>query len=211
MKKLAYLAFIIPMCFSCGGEAEEETTEETTEEVTTEEEVVEEVVNSVLIESGSVGIFKIGESVPSLPEELSMRHFNQVDVNIEGEEVEHMHNVIFNILEDVVELIMDHSSGEHHEDLHIEEMYVLSNYYATEEGVTVGTSIEDFTAEFPDYNLWYSRVGNEYVLETESYRNMYFILSGDDCTKEVLGDKDVEELKITDFTEGSTIQKLRLF
>jgi hypothetical protein len=211
MKKLAYLVFIIPMCISCGGEAEEETSEEETSEEVVEEEIVEEVVNSVLIESGSVGIFKIGEAVPTLPEELSLRHFNEVDVNIEGEEMEHKHNVIFNILEDVVELIMDHTSGEHHEDLHIEEMYVLSNYYATEEGITIGTSIEDFTAEFPDYKIWYSRVGNEYVIETEAYRNMYFLLSADDCTKEVSGNKDMEELKITDFNEEAKIKKIRLF
>jgi hypothetical protein len=210
MKSLVRSLLIIPFFLSCGGEEAEETTTEETEEVVVEEVVEEEVVNSTIIETDVCGIFLIGNEVPNLPEELKMRQFNEIDVNDAGEEVEHMHNVVFNQLEDVVELIMDQGSEEHHEDRMIEEMMVLSNYYETPDGIAVGSTIEDFNLAYPDNKFWYSTVHDWYYVEAVAAERIEFILDAGDVAKKPSGSADKIQMRMDDFAAGAEIKKIRL-
>ena len=203
------------LLFSCGsdGQAENETDQIDTinEEVL---EVVEEqeVVNSYLLEAKSVGIFVIGQEVPSLPEELKMRHFVEAELTEEGPGEEFTHNVIFNQLEDVVELIMDHQMNEeHHEDKDILEMWVLSNYYETAGGIGVGSSIEDFERVYPDVVVWYTYVSGRFIMETEALPDVQFMLSEDNYMKTPSANSDMEILKLEDFEAGSKISKIRVY
>lgn len=215
MKSLFSITLIFSLFLvSCGG-SEEEQTEETTNETTTTNEQVEDEVevieNSYSIESGTVGIFEIGKIVPDpLPEGLKMRQFLEIDVDDEGVKTEHTHNVVFNTLEDIVELIMEKDTEEHHEDKAIEEMMVLSNYYETPEGVVVGTTIEEFEEIYPDMTVWYDGVHKRYHLETGSITGAQFIFNELDIVKQAKGSKDFQEIDASYIKEGAKIEKIRI-
>ncbi len=207
---IASLLFI----YSCGSSSEEVEESETTDvsEVVEEQEEEVAITNSFLLEAKACGNFIIGEEVPTLPEGLKMRHFVEAELTDEGPGEELTHNVIFNQLEDVVELIMDHQMNEaHHEDKDILEMWVLSNYYETADAISVGSTIEEFESAYPDAKLWYTYVSDRYVLETEALPDVHFLLNAEDCLKPPKGNMDMEMMKLEDFKEGSEIVKIRMF
>lgn len=217
MKSLFYSILIIPFVFiSCGGGEEAETEESTneTESTTTEEVVEEEVVvveNSFNIETNIVGIFQIGQEVPDpLPEGLKMRHFLEKDKDDSGNEIEHTHNVIFTQLEDVVELIMERGEDEYHEDKSIEEMMILSNYYKTDEEVTVGTTKEDFIDTYGDASFWYDRIHNRYYAETDALVGAQFIFDEKDITKKAPSGSDFQQVNASYVAEGAKIKMIRI-
>ena len=212
MKALVLSLLIIPFLFSCGGgeeEVEETTQPEETEEVVVEEEEV--IENKFHIETDVCGIFVLGNMVPNLPEELKMRQFNEMDINDKGEEVEHTHNVVFTQLEDVVDLIMDQGSGEHHEDRLIEEMMVLSNYYETMDGITVGSTVEDFNLAYPENSFYYSSVHNWYYAETPAQERIQFIIKSEDVEKKPSGSGEILSMRMEDFKAGAKIEKINFF
>lgn len=213
MKLSPFIIAPIFLVFSCGS-PEEEVTEELVDEVTEDlvEDEPEEVINSIVISSKNVGLFTVGAEVPNLPSELKIRQFVAREES-EGElGPELTHNVIFNQLEDVLELIMDHQmDDEHHEDKNIQEMLVLSNYYETAKGIGVGSSIEDFQEAYPDAHIWYTYVSDRYILETDEIQDVQFYLDGADCNITPTGETDAEDIDLIDFNVGSKIQKIRVF
>jgi hypothetical protein len=199
---------------ACGGESvesEEDSTESL--ESTTIEEVVaeEEIINKILIETNVVGIFVIGEPVPkNLPNELKMRQFYEEDLDDEGNAIEHTHNVVFNALEDVVELIMDREHDGHHEDKNIHEMFVLSDYYLTNRDIGVGSSVEEFKETFSDVTVWYDKIHDRYYLETLEIERTQFIFDMDDIVKKAKGSRDFQEINFSYIAEGAKIDRIRL-
>ena len=217
MKSLLSITLVIPFfLFSCSGAEEEESDQEKANETTTntENEVVEEVEtieNSYDIKPNIVGVFEIGKVVPDpLPEGLKMRQFLETDVDDEGNSVEHTHNVVFNSLEDVVELIMETDTDEHHLDKSIEEMMVISNYYETAEGVTVGTTLEEFKEIYPDMTVWYDGVHKRYHLETSQIEGAQFIFNELDIVKQAKGSQDFQQINESYIKEGAKIEKIRI-
>ena len=217
MKSLFYTILIIPLSFmSCGGSEESEgadSNEETSTENTSEEETVdaEPPENTFAIGTEMVGIFRVGEAVPDpLPEELKSRHFLETDVDDSGKSEEHTHNVIFTMLEDVVELTMEKGSDKHHEDKHITEMLVLSNYYQTDQGIGVGSTIEEFKEVYPDMSVWYDKVHDRYHLETEILVGVQFLFDAEDVKREARGSADHQEINASYINEGADIDKIRV-
>ena len=209
--QLVLPAFLL--LFSCGS-ASDESAEEYNDLTNEDIEVIDEpeVINSIVISSKNVGLFSIGSEVPNLPSELKSRQFMETEVS-EGEEgAELTHNVIFNQLEDVLELIMDHQmDDEHHEDKAIQEMFVMSNYYETAKGISVGSTIGEFQAAYPDASIWYSYISDRFVMETADLVDVQFFLDGADCTITPKGSSDHETIDIIDFNGGAKIQKIRVY
>lgn len=213
MKRLVLSAVAFLLLVACGGQDVSEETTETTEVTSQEEKVIieEAPVNSIILSENIVGIFELGKEVPSsIPSELSMRQFTEEVKSSDGQVVEHVHNVVFNQLEDLVELTMN-QTGEHHEDKLIQEMLVLSNYYETAEGIAVGSTIEDFQAAYGDATAWYSKTLDAYLLETESILGTQFILDASACSKKPGGSTDLIKMNFNKFTEGSKIAKIRVY
>ena len=216
MKSLFYSILIIPLTIvSCSGEAGEDAdqTEENETEITTDNEVVdaEPPVNTFSIGTEMVGIFRVGESVPDpLPEELKTRQFLETDIDDDGKSEEHTHNVVFTMLEDVLELIMEKGSDKHHEDKHITEMIVLSNYYQTDKDIGVGSTIEEFKEAYPDMTVWYDKVHDNYHLETETLIGVQFIFDADDVKREAKGSADHQEISASYINEGADIDIIRV-
>src|SRR5688500_13196132 len=101
MKKIVYAFGFAGMLLSCGAPADEPTTENKDTTTTASEPVVEEpeIENSFLLEAGVLGIFKIGQPMPQLPDELNSRRAVHTITDAQGVTNEHVQYVIFNSLE----------------------------------------------------------------------------------------------------------------
>ena len=209
MKNIFFVSVLFTFLVACGGsESNLDPEMNDLPDVVNEDEVVEEVVNSFIIESKSVGLFTVGEEVPVLPEVLKMRQFLEKDES--GEELKH--NVIFNQIEDVVELIMHHDVDDvYHEDKNIEEMIVLSDYYETSEGIAIGTTVEHLLDVYTDAQLIYLSKEDRYIIETEKYEDVQFVLNSEDCNKKPKGKLDREVVDFHDFNFGAKIKEIVVF
>lgn len=210
MKTLVYSFGFAGLLFSCGS-ATDETTTENKDSLSTEVVVVEEpeVVNSFIIETGTLGIFKIGQPIPKLPEGLSSRKSAQM-VNENGEDVEHVMYVIFNSLEDVAEITLARNDSQHEEDLVVIEMRAVSNYYESRDGIKVGTTLSELTEKYPDSKIWYNGESGNIVAETPAFGNTYFIINPASCTKKPKGNKDIRLTK-SNFDETAKIDRIKIF
>lgn len=213
MRRTIYLALILIVIHACGSQAESEeeiTTEnDTTTTVETTEEAPE-IINSFLIEPHTVGIFNVGEKVPALPEELKSRK-GEATLSEEGENYTHDLCIIFNNLEDVVDLQLEENSDLAFEEKVIVEMLIHSNYYETPEGISVGSTITEFVEAYPEYEIWYSYINDRYIIETSSLEKVQFILDGQDYMKTPKGDSDMEILNLADFAGDADIRSIRVF
>ncbi|MEZ4922311.1 MAG: hypothetical protein R2780_03995 [Crocinitomicaceae bacterium] len=214
MKALIPSLFVFPLLFSCGSgeeEVETESSNQTEETVNTEEVVVSEVENKILLGSEVCGNFIIGKTVPDLPKGLKIRHFTKELNNGSGSAMEETHNVIFSQLEDVVELIMDQGSNEHHDDRLIKEMIVLSNYYHTDDSIAVGSTIEDLKYTYADHSFFYSGTENKYYAESPLIPKVEFIFSEDDVKKKVNSTAEKTQISASAFKDGAKITKIRIY
>ncbi len=212
MKKLFYSASMIGLLVSCGGSAEETTTTETKEDTVSQEPVVVEeppVENSFVLESGTVGVFKIGETLSRLPQELKSRK-SSISVSENGETNEHVQWIIFNSLEDVVEITMENNDTKTEEDLVIQDMRVISNYFETADGIKVGSLVSDLKSKYPDAKFFYSGSLKEIVAEVGAYTGIQFIIDPAGCTKKVSGSKDIS-LSSKSFNDEAKISTVRVY
>ena len=212
MKKLFYSASMIGLLVSCGGSAEETTTTETKKDTVSQEPVVVEeppVENSFVLESGTVGVFKIGETLSRLPEELKSRK-SSISVTANGETTEHVQWIIFNSLEDVVEITMENNDAKSEEELVIQDMRVISNYFETADGIKVGSLVSDLTAKSPDAKFFYSGNLGEIVAEVGAYTGIQFIIDPAGCSKKVSGSKDIS-LTSKSFNAEAKITSVRVY
>jgi len=212
MKKIVYSFAAIGLLISCGGSSEENTT--TTEQkdtVSQEPAMTEEsgVENSFVLESAKVGVFKIGEPLSTLPSELNSREATAT-ISENGENTEHLQHVVFNSLEDVVELVMEKNDAKADEDLVIQEMRVISNYYETNDGIKVGSTVSQLLEKYPDAKLYYLGSRSEIIAETPAYTGVQFVINPVACTKKVSGKKDIT-LSKSSFNEDARIEYIRVY
>jgi hypothetical protein len=211
MKKLVYSFGVIGLLISCGGSTEETTTTENKDTVSQEPVVVEEpaVQNSFVLESEKVGIFQIGHPLSKLPAELNSREATAT-IAENGENVDHLEHVIFNSLEDVVELVMEKNDAKAKEDLVIQEMRVISNYYETNDGIKVGTTVAQLLEKYSDAKIYYLGSRGEIVAETAKFTGVQFIIDPAGCKKKVSGNRDMT-LSKSSFTEDAKISYIRVY
>ncbi len=210
MKKIFYSALILPLFVACGGDSEHEeaSDENSVDTIEVAEDMNEpEVVNSFIIQEGEVGIFTIGHPVPVLPEELKIRQGSMSEIEDEVN-VEFEVSMIFNHLEDVVDLKLENSDEEFHEDKNIIAMYVHSNYYHTELEIGVGSTIQEFMDTYSDYVLYYNNAQESFIIETPALPHIYFMLDGGEYNETPAGNSEMEELDPLDFAEGASIKSI---
>lgn len=156
------------------------------------------------------GEFIIGDEIPK---QDFLENFKiqatEITITSEGEEVVEIIYTISDHEKDL--LILKPAFNNHDENTEevIKEILVISNKYKTSFGITVGSEIEAFVSAYPDYKIWYSYVGDIYVIESEEIQAQ-FLLSADDFTGQIENTSDIIFLKAEDFKSGSKIQKIRL-
>ena len=209
---------ILPFFISCGGEEsnDENINDEMVQDETihdeNEIEVVEghDIANTFDIRTQEVGIFKVGHLVPELPSELKSRK-SSITINEEGVSTTYDVMTIFNDLEDVVDLRLEDNDAIDYLDKHIMDMTVYSNYYETEEGISVGSTLEEFIGTYPDYEIWTSYISGLIVIEAPEYAQVQFVLDPNGYKKTIKGDSDYEVLDKNDFDETTKITSIRVF
>lgn len=211
MKKLVYSIGVIGFLVSCGGPAEEPTNTETKDTVKEEVVVVEEPApeNSFLMESGIVGVFKIGQPIGKLPLELSTRK-STVSRIVDGAPQDHVQLIVFNSLEDLAEITMEKNDNLHEDDLVVIDMRVLSNYYETKDGIKVGSTVAELTGKYTDTKFRYNGSTGEIIGESAAQPGVQFVIDPAGCTKKVSGSKDIT-LSSKNFTEDAKIKFVNVF
>lgn len=153
------------------------------------------------------GEFIIGDEIPKQEylENFKIKR-NKLTKSIEDEEVM---EITYTISKDDKDLLILIPSVNEEQLEIIKEIEVISDKYKTSFGITIGSELEDFVSIYPDYKIWYSYVGDIYVIESPEIQAQFF-LSKKDFTATIENTKDIAELKILDFKANSKIQKIRI-
>ena len=93
----------------------------------------------------------------------------------------------------------------------ITEITVVSNQFKTAKNIGVQNTIEEFTKAYPNYNIWYSYVGNIFVIESSTLKAQ-FLLHKDDFKgdSKKLYSSDLVQLKPSDFKTNAKIISVRI-
>ncbi len=209
MKSKNLIYYLTPILVACGGE-DSEAGEEKPVDTTNTTEVVE-VTNTDLIEPKNVSIFSLGLPVPAqLPSELSTRkaihHHKSSGTTTEVDMV-----VVYNPIEDMIDLQLEENPSKAEADRNVVEMIVHSDYYRTATGVGVNSSIEELLSTYADCQFWYTADGERFVAQSVQLQGIQFIFNYDACLKMMEPGADSTALLITDFNPGSPIEMVRIF
>ncbi len=91
------------------------------------------------------------------------------------------------------------------------ELKVISNRYKLDNGIGVGSSIEEFQKAYADAAFWHTNVGQMFVVETEQVP-MQFLLNDSDYVQEqspLRGERT--DLQAAAFKTGSKIASIRIY
>ena len=93
------------------------------------------------------------------------------------------------------------------------EFKITSPEFKTSEGLGVGATISDFIETYPDYSLWYTYVGDWFVLETPKYKGVQFKLdeNGFLSTQKDITRRDQVALLLSDFNPETKITDIRIY
>lgn len=168
--------------------------------------------STYLITKNSAGIFQIGNPVPSAD---SLKHYRiekkQQNRNTESGPVEETIYIIskngtkFLILKPIYNHYSNSYAGT------IDEIMVLSDKFHTKKGIGVASTINDFIAAYPSIKLWYTYVSFRYVMETETYSSLQFLLDEKDFIGQLEINDTMTELNSDDFKDDAQIFKIRIF
>lgn len=192
MKKYVYSFGLASLMISCGAPTEE-TNSETKKDTVVQAAEVEKpkIENSFFIESGIVGVFKIGQPFPELPEGLKSRKSSE-DIEMNGVKENHVVYVVYNSLEDVSEIAMETNDALDEEDLAVLRMKVISDYYETKDNLKVGSLVTDLLEKHPESKFWYDGKTGQIVAESPALISVRFVIDSASCNKKLSGSKDVK-------------------
>jgi len=156
------------------------------------------------IRNRQVGIFTIGEHIPfpTASDTYTIRETKHTRLTEEGTTEEIMYIVNENSI-DILLLQVDESNL-------INEITIISDLIRTNNNIGINSSIEDFINTYKDYNIWYTRVSDMYVIENKKI-NIQFLLKKQDFIGKVKINGDTTKLKVSDFKKETKIFKIRIF
>jgi len=126
----------------------------------------------------------------------------------EGETYDVPKAFIFQNKELLVECEMDQQG----DTAEISGLKIHSNRFKTEEGIGVGSTMEEFMSTYPEFRLWYTYVGDFITFDTPEYSSIQFHINrADYLPEEILFDTDMEILDPKDFKEDAEIAVVRIY
>jgi hypothetical protein len=164
-----------------------------------------------LIQEKQCGPFRIGDPIPfpRFPEPFKVKRLGIYRNTEEGRALETTYiasdstGELLVIYPEITETYGSSSNT-------IGEMDVISSKFSTREGISVGSTIEDFRKVYKNQSFWYTYISNMYVLETEDYPSIQFLLDEHDFKGSLKISDEVEKLRKKDFPPEAKIIKIRL-
>lgn len=160
---------------------------------------------------GKVGEFSIGDKMPGATRRYSMETITETRA-AEGGEITETYYILYADpgVAGQKHLILKYEYDRQGRTENIGEIIVLHSEYQTEEGIGVGSTIEEFIRAYPDYKIWYTYVSDRYVLQN-SKSSIQFLLD----EKGFIGEKEIQSemtpLAVSDFKAGTLIEKIRVY
>ncbi len=169
-----------------------------------------ETADDYLLLDKLVGKFKIGSTIPfpEASDDYKINKETQTRMTEEGP----MEEIVYVVIKQGQELMQlkpkyDYNTGQYTQE--IDEIIVSSSIVKTKKGIGVGSTIEEFIAQYPDYKIWYTYVSGMYVIETDKIKAQ-FILNEKDFIGKLNITGDVITLKKDGFKEGAKVLKIRV-
>ena len=160
-----------------------------------------------IIESKTAGNIKIGQDIDKIIPISSQKLTNKI-VTSKGEEGDIYEETVFTLFESGEEMLKFTGDTEKNIDV----ITVISNKYKTNEGICIGSSIDEFIKIYPDYKIYFSYISGFTWLETKIVDVQFMIDIKNFTGKEdKLMRSDMVELKREDFTKDTKINKIRIF
>lgn len=165
-----------------------------------------------LITKGGTGLLSVGQTIPERLDGCLITR----DVETRWEEGTEFSVPVCTVSEErqnilKIEPAYDYATERYSEK--IGDIYILSDKFKTAENIGLQSTIEAFMTAYPDFRIWYSYVGDIYVIETERLENIQFFLDGNDFMK--AGgpefESDMTELRPSDFKKDSKIAGIRIY
>ncbi len=223
-KNIVLLVLIGALAFGCSSE---ETTKENTTSTNVEKHSKEKVGHEVnkntkkiitkhedtkkLITNGAVGRYVLGQQLPIPYPEDNYRITKEVEEVME--EGEKRKEITFKVTESgnyALKIIPMEGEDPNKSLRTMSELIVYSEKYKTGKGIGVGATIEDFIVQYPDYSLWYSYVGDQFVVQAPHLQAQFYL-----DAKDFKGKKDTSSDKVSlskdDFAAGAKIQSIRVY
>ncbi len=166
-----------------------------------------------LIKNNGVDIFLIGQKIPTQADGYSITKSIETRIE-EGEEFEIL---VYTVAANGQKMLniepFAYDVGNESADT-IGNIFILSDKFKTAENIGLYSTIEEFTAAYPDFTIWYSYVSDRYVIEAgQPFHGIQFILDGNDYIHEggPEFESDMTILKPADFKKDSKIKEIRIW
>lgn len=165
-----------------------------------------------LIKDNGIDIFLIGQKIPNQTDGYLITKSIQTRTE-EGEDFEVIVHTVSEDGQELLNIESYHSDSDSDLD-RIDEIFILSEKFKTAENIGLYSTIEDFTAVYPDFTIWFSYISGRYVMETgQTFNSIQFLLDGNDFLEEggPRFESDMTILKPSDFKKGSKIKEIRIW
>lgn len=125
-------------------------------------------VNDSLIAQNRAGAFMLGSQLPASVEGLSYRRYSETRME-EGEEYVYRYCAVNDSTNEIARLQLGENDV-------IAAIELLDDYFHTSQSFAVGSSVQDALSLWPDAQIWYSYVGDIFVLETPAVPSAQFMI-----------------------------------
>ena len=213
MKKTGIILVIIALItVGCGGRTNNNKQVKTDiivslEDSTFQNQNQNQTNKEFLITENGVDIFFIGKQIPFNDEKYSI--VKELEFFEEG--IEEPIYIVFKKEQKMFQIRPEYDYDTEQFTDKIGSITVFSDEFKTAEGIGIGSSIENFINIYPDFTTWYTYLGGLYVIDTEQYKRLQFLLDEKDYLKKIEFDSDLTELKISDFKSHAKIKKIRIY
>jgi hypothetical protein len=157
------------------------------------------------ISNDKVGIFKIGDSVPS-QDSLSKMGYTVTETTYTPEGMPQKLYVVSKGGKQILTFQLSPNTSA------INDIRIESPEFTTNQGISVGSTISDFIKEYPQYRLWYTtEEGEKFILNTaKDNPTLQFFLGREDLVNPKANFYKTE-IKTSDFKTDAKISNIRVY
>lgn len=162
--------------------------------------------NYLITENGVLGL-SIGESMPEQLENYKLT--KSVKIVEEGNEEPII--IIAKNNKEFLQISFRYDQEKGHFTNSIGEILIKDKRFKTEKNIGVGSTISDFISSYSNYNIWYTYLSGNYVIQSKDMKIQFFLDDQGYIGKQDLMESDMIELKKEDFSINTSIVEVRIY